>query len=194
MEVWKRFKDEKTGIELDVSNTGIVKSIKRITSRGTEVKPKILKTQLDGRGYPRLRTGVGKVKASFRIHRMVAMLFIPLDGDFDDYQVNHKDGIKTNNDVSNLEWSTNQENTIHAYKIGLQKKDSGKFSIRGKYTTFAIDKTNTIVGIMVGNEEMKSCGFDYRLIHAVVSGKRNTHKGCTFKQVEFEVIENEEQI
>ncbi|QQG33884.1 HNH endonuclease [Aeromonas phage ZPAH1] len=192
MEIWKRFKDEKTGIQLDVSSTGLVKSVKRVTSRGAIVKPKILKTQLDRCGYPRIRTGVGKVKASFRIHRMVAMLFIPLNGCFDDYQVNHKDGNKTNNNVSNLEWVTNQENALHAYKIGLQKKDVGRFSIRGKYTTFALDKTNTIVGIMVGNDEMKYRGFDYRLVHAVVSGKRNTHRGCTFKQIEFKVIKNEE--
>lgn len=49
------------------------------------------------------------------VHRAVAIAYIdnPLNKD----TVNHIDGIKTNNDISNLEWMTTQENTIHAQKV-----------------------------------------------------------------------------
>lgn len=56
----------------------------------------------------------GKTK-TIKIHRCVATYFIP-NPDNKTY-VNHKDGDVTNNHVSNLEWVTPQENTIHAIHV-----------------------------------------------------------------------------
>lgn len=55
----------------------------------------------------------------YKIHRLVAEYFIPNPKKLP--MVNHKDGDKTNNDASNLEWCTNQENTLHAYRTQLHK-------------------------------------------------------------------------
>lgn len=59
----------------------------------------------------------GREKAYFR-HRLVMICFNPIKN-YEEMQVNHKDGNKLNNYVDNLEWCTNQENRIHAVKIGL---------------------------------------------------------------------------
>ena len=90
-----------------------------ITAEGEVINKltgKRLKGQLNGKGY--LRVGIGK-KLLF-IHRLVAEKYIP--NPKGKPQVNHKDGDKTNNRASNLEWVTNKENREHAVKNNLYKK------------------------------------------------------------------------
>lgn len=66
----------------------------------------------------------GKSKFYFR-HRLVMMCFEP-NKNFENLQVNHIDGNKLNNSFENLEWCTNQENRIHAVKIGLAASLKGE--------------------------------------------------------------------
>lgn len=66
----------------------------------------------------------GKPKHFFR-HRLMMLCFEPRE-DSDNLQVNHIDGNKQNNTLSNLEWCTNQENRIHAVKIGLAASLKGE--------------------------------------------------------------------
>lgn len=63
-------------------------------------------------------------------HRLVCYAFHKLEGktklsDYDDLQVNHKDGNKLNNSKDNLEWVTKSENIQHAYDSGLHNKTRG---------------------------------------------------------------------
>lgn len=75
------------------------------------------------------RFGGAKV---IRIHRMVAEAFIknPENKPY----VNHLDGNKRNNKVSNLEWCTAKENSVHAYKTGLSKIGLGADNPGAKLT------------------------------------------------------------
>lgn len=86
-----------------------------ITSRfGRVVKP-----QTSQNGYVRVelwQCGQGK---KYLVHRLLAQAFIP--NPENKHQVNHIDGNPQNNTISNLEWVTQSENQIHAYRTGLQK-------------------------------------------------------------------------
>lgn len=80
--------------------------------------PKILSTKPCRDGYVRisLRTEEGVIKSMY-VHRLVAIAFILKDNNKPD--VNHKDGNKSNNTLSNLEWVTKSENSQHAANNGL---------------------------------------------------------------------------
>lgn len=85
---------------------------------------KILKGWIEKRGYRAVSLGIineSGINTFIRktVHRIMAETFIPNPDNKP--QVNHKDGNKLNNNLSNLEWSTNLENYQHARNIGLIK-------------------------------------------------------------------------
>ena len=79
---------------------------------------RILKTTKSETGYWAFATSINGIAHTFRVHRLVAEAFIP-NPESKPY-VNHKDGSKTNNMLSNLEWVTAKENSAHAWATGLQ--------------------------------------------------------------------------
>lgn len=98
-EIWKNV----VGYEgkYEVSNLCRVRSVR-----------KILKTQINVQnGY----SYIGIAGKTFTIHRLMAIAFIP--NPENKPTVNHKDGIKTNNHISNLEWATFSENSQHNYSV-----------------------------------------------------------------------------
>lgn len=84
-----------------------------------------IKTRKDKDGY--LIVGLTNLNGTLttaRVHRMVAETFIPNPSNCP--VVNHKDNIKDNNDVSNLEWVTISYNTKHGYHIGASVSKASK--------------------------------------------------------------------
>lgn len=122
-EVWKDI----AGYEglYQVSSIGRVKSCDKILPHKTHgtwhIKERILKQHWNGPVYSKYLTVClheGKGICHFmRVHRLVAETFIPNPQNLP--QVNHIDGNKGNNTVTNLEWVTPLENTSHAWKNGL---------------------------------------------------------------------------
>ena len=80
-------------------------------------KGKYLKPSVDNLGYLQVTLSKPGKTRPFRIHRLVALHYLePVEGKT---FVNHKDGNKKNNKISNLEWCNNSENMLHAYANGL---------------------------------------------------------------------------
>ena len=98
-----------------VTEDGKVLSHSRIDARGHARNEKWLKPVPDGDGYPRVHLCVNGIKRKWQIHRLVALAFIANNDNKP--TVNHIDGNKTNNDVSNLEWMTFEENSRHSTQV-----------------------------------------------------------------------------
>lgn len=110
-EIWK----DVAGYEghYKISNFGRVKSLKK-------GKERILKPVSTAQGYHCVTMQIGgDNRKVFLIHRLVGLHF--LEKENFQYMINHKDGIKTNNHVSNLEWCTHLENNNHAFDNRLIK-------------------------------------------------------------------------
>ena len=133
-EVWKDI----NGYEgcYQVSNLGRIKSLDRMTNNQYGeyfMKGRILKNSIiKEKGYCRVSLNNGNGKISKRVHRLVAEAFIP--NPENKPEVNHKDGNKLNNCVSNLEWCTNKENIEHSIRTGLKKHCNGCSNSSSKFT------------------------------------------------------------
>lgn len=122
IEKWKDIKGFESAYM--VSNTGRIKSKDRTieSGRGWNVtrKSKVIKLSINkATGYYMINLNCRGKKYPKLIHRLVAQAFIP--NKLSKETVNHKDGNKLNNHVSNLEWATRSEQNIHASKMGLKK-------------------------------------------------------------------------
>lgn len=103
-----------------ISNIGRVKSLYLINRQAKISREKILSYGYNLQGYPFVRLSKnGKSSKNLYIHKLVAKHFILNPENYP--VVNHKNGIKTDNKVENLEWCTQKYNIQQSFKNGQQK-------------------------------------------------------------------------
>lgn len=151
-EIWKDIENYEGYYQ--ISNLGRLKSLERNIPRvnnGKIVnyiqKERIIKLTKNGKdGYFKVYLRKNNTYKRFYIHRLVARYFLK-DGTekYNDksFNVNHKDGIKTNNKKDNLEWVTRSENSIHSYYTLNNKVKNNVDNIYPKRKVLQLDK-NTL--------------------------------------------------
>lgn len=110
------------------------------------------------------------------VHRLVAESF--LGGPHPDLQVNHKNGVKDDNRVVNLEWCTGSENVKHAYATGIRKPSGGRGTIRPVRVT----ELNTVYPNL--HECAKAIGSNSGNLSHYLHENKDTIKGYHVKYVD----------
>ena len=171
--MWKKINYK--GIDLIVNEEGQIKSpAKTITysdGRVFNYPEHIIKTYIDKGGYEVGTITKNRKNFNFKVHRLVAEAFLPNPDNLP--QVNHKDEVKTNNCVDNLEWCTNEYN--HKYgtinnRISMSNKGNPKickpiiqYDLEGNF----IKEWSSI------SEINRQLGYDHSCISSCCSGYRN---------------------
>lgn len=173
-EIWKDVK----GYEglYQVSNQGIIKSLDRVVSnhQGSGIrKGKIMSVSMC-KGYCRvILTREAKPFSPF-VQRVVAGAFIP--NPENKKEVNHINGIKTDNRVENLEWCTPSENVKHAYDSGLKKVIKGK----GHYRSMKVIDTISGKVFDTATDAAKAFGIRQQTLSRQLRGDRKNNTTLKF--------------
>lgn len=101
----------------EVSDTGLVRRLAVRDSCGRQRKGRVLR-QVEDRRYRRVTLSKDSRPLNVSVHKLVAEAFLGVRPD--GCVINHKDGVKANNQPGNLEYVTQAENNRHAVALGLK--------------------------------------------------------------------------
>lgn len=155
-----------------VSNTGRVRRINAKKDHSTREKKGYLVTDLYENGE----------RSTERVHILVAEAFIP--NPESKPEVNHEDGNKHNNAVSNLSWATKKENCEHAWRTGLARPSYGmlgKSNPNGgrKGKPFRIVETGETFNTLKECAELT--GLNPAHVNECLNGRHITHGGYHYE-------------
>jgi hypothetical protein len=181
-EIWKDIK----GYEglYQVSNIGRVKSLTHVTIRkngsNLPIRERILKPSTDKDGYLQVVLYNSGKRKTIKVHRLVCEAFH--ENPENKSCVNHIDENKTNNEASNLEWSTVKENCNHGTRntrsAKTKSKPVGQYTLDGKLIKLW----------QSAYEVQRQLGFAQGYISKAARGKVKTAYGYVWKYVENEKL------
>ena len=166
-----------------VSNLGRIKSLKRVVIRKNgkphAVPERIRVCTLDNKGYRLVKLHKYGVKTTCKVHRLVAASFIA--NPHNKEQVDHIDGNKSNNSVTNLRWCTNKENCNYP---NIRRAKHYNVVMKGKHHHLA----RPIIGISIKDgrliqydyiQQSRQDGFNPQLISMCLNKHpyHLTHRG-----------------
>lgn len=171
IENWKDIQDLNS---YQVSDLGRIRTSGRVVKYPTYSKStpaKVIQSANNGKGYRYVTIQIQRKRKNYYVHRLVCAAFHVNPSNLP--EVNHKDGDKTNNKASNLEWSSLQSNRDHARENNLIPF--------GERSTFATLKEGQVVSIL--NEFKRNpkankthvaiqYGIADTTVHKIVYGKR----------------------
>lgn len=171
-----------------VSNLGRVMSLHRKT-------PRILYLKRHNMGYRQVELAKSGKNHMVTVHRLVAEAFIPNPDNLP--QVNHIDFNRENNCVSNLEWCTPKQNTMHSAVHGRLRGGNIKGSKRTckpykhRSPIKQMTKDGVVLKIWSNAAEAERSGFHSTSVRECCEGKRHTAYGCKWQYANDYIGERE---
>lgn len=181
--VWKTYPDYPF---IEVNQFGIVRTKDRIVIRKDgkkyHVKGYVLKQYKNSRGYTYITFGVNNKTVTLRVHRLVAICFIPNPENLP--EVNHIDCNRANNNVDNLEWCSHEYNMTYREEHGIALNCS----------VFAVNlKTSKVLYFESQHEASRELGISVQNINGVLKGRKKQTGGYWFTEDESEITEEKIQ-
>lgn len=164
----------------DISNYGEIYSKKT---------GKILRWIKKHNGYYRVNLQlVGGGEKEFSIHRLVALHFIPIPDGYsaEELHVNHKEGDKSKNRSTDLEWTTPSQNVLHAFRSGIRIPGVGVNSTNCKYSEEVVrDICQALQDGYRGKQLLSHLHLDESYYNLVKRIKKRRHWRCISDSYKF---------
>lgn len=167
MEIWKLINNHPNYM---ISNKGRIKSL-NYKRTGQE---KIMIPRKSGNGHLKISLSTNGVKTDYLVHRLVAIHFLPNPDNLP--EVNHKDEVKTNNQVENLEWCDRKYNANYGNNSpkNILCKPVIQFSLDG----YMLKKWDSI--------KLAAKEYNAKRISSCCSGERNKSGGYVWKYYDLD--------
>lgn len=165
--MWKEIKDYEHYL---INEKGEIKN---------SVKGNILTPVVQKNGYAYINLRKKEKRKNFRVHRLIALAFIP--NPEKKRTVNHKNGVRSDNRLENLEWMTHSENNKHSFtNLGRRPHSYNKFGKESKSSIYVNQLTlsGEFIQTFAGQQEAgRQLGICSSHIVDVCRGKRNQTGG-----------------